>query len=85
MTRQRMRPEMAQKPSIATNIPVPVPLWDLDIQEIIGHNLESQGREEVNRLLHEGWVLLHIYTLTYPEDDVWRERPMAILGKPAKQ
>jgi hypothetical protein len=33
-------------------------------------------------MLQEGWVLLHIYTLRYPEDGVWRERPMAILGKP---
>jgi hypothetical protein len=40
-----------------------------------------RGREEVNRLLGEGWRLLHIYTLTYEEDGVWRERPMAILGR----
>lgn len=57
-------------------------LWDLDIEELAGHNIETQGREEVNKMLKEGWVLLHIYTLKYPEDDVWRERPMAILGKP---
>jgi hypothetical protein len=35
----------------------------------------------VNRLLQEGWRLLHIYTLKYQEAGVWRERPMAILGK----
>jgi hypothetical protein len=58
------------------------PLWGLDIVEITGHNLEAHGREEVNRLLQSGWLLLHIYTLKYPEDGVWRERPMAILGKP---
>ncbi len=57
-------------------------LWELDIIEVTGHNLEARGREEVNRLLAEGWRLLHIYTLRYREDDVWRERPMAILGKP---
>jgi hypothetical protein len=59
-----------------------LPLWQLDIGEVTGHNLEAHGREDVNRLLQEGWFLLHIYTLKYPEDGVWRERPMAILGKP---
>lgn len=58
------------------------PLWQLDIVEITGHNLEARGREEVNRLLESGWLLLHIYTLKYREDEVWRERPMAILGRP---
>ena len=56
-------------------------LWELGIKELTGHNIESQGREEVNRLLQEGWILLHIYTLKYREDGTWRERPMAILGK----
>ena len=60
----------------------PLPLWQLDIAELTGHNLEAKGREEVNRLLHAGWRLLHIYTLKYEEDGVWRERPMAILGRP---
>src|SRR5450759_4280018 len=59
-----------------------LPLWQLDIVELTGHNLEARGREEVNRLLETGWRLLHIYTLKYHEDEVWRERPMAILGKP---
>lgn len=59
-----------------------VPLWQLGIVEVTGHNLEARGREEVNRLLEEGWCLLHIYTLKYHEDGVWRERPMAILGRP---
>ena len=59
-----------------------LPLWQLDIEELTGHNLETRGREEVNRLLQTGWRLLHIYTLKYQEDGVWRERPMAILGKP---
>jgi hypothetical protein len=58
------------------------PLWQLDIAELTGHNLEARGREEVNRLLADGWQLLHIYTLKYREDGVWRERPMAILGRP---
>jgi len=57
-------------------------LWKLDIAELSGHNIEAHGREEVNRLLHEGWVLLHIYTLHYKDDGIWRERPMAILGWP---
>jgi hypothetical protein len=57
------------------------PLWDLGIGELAGHNIEAQGREEVNRLLKEGWVLLHIYTLHYHDDGIWRQRPMAILGR----
>jgi len=59
-----------------------LPLWQLDIVELTGHNIEARGREEVNRLLQEGWLLLHIYTLKYEEDGLWRERPMAILGRP---
>jgi hypothetical protein len=58
-----------------------LPLWQLDIVELTGHNLEARGREEVNRLLGAGWRLLHIYTLKYEEDGVWRERPMGILGR----
>jgi len=58
------------------------PLWQLDIAELAGHNIEARGREEVNRLLSEGWILLHLYTLKYEENGVWRERPMAILGRP---
>jgi hypothetical protein len=58
-----------------------LPLWQLDIVELIGHNLEARGRDEVNRFLQTGWRLLHIYTLKYREDGVWRERPMAILGR----
>ncbi len=58
-----------------------LPLWQLDIVELTGHNLEARGREEVNRLLEAGWRLLHIYTLRYEEDGVWRERPMGILGR----
>ena len=59
-----------------------MPLWELGISELAGHNIESAGRIEVNDMLKEGWLLLHIYTLRYPEDGVWRERPMAILGRP---
>lgn len=58
-------------------------LWELEIDEITGESLEAKNRNTVNQLLSEGWVLLHIYTLKYKEDDVWRERPMAIFGKPA--
>jgi FtsZ-binding cell division protein ZapB len=58
-----------------------IPLWQLDIAEVTGHNLEARGRDEVNRLLASGWRLLHIYTLKYQEAGVWRERPMAILGR----
>ncbi len=61
------------------------PLWDLRITELSGHNIEAQGREEVNRLLKEGWILLHIYTLHYHDDGVWRQRPMAILGRSAPE
>lgn len=59
-----------------------MPLWDLGIEELAGHNIETKGREEVNEKLKQGWLLLHIYTLTYKEDGLWRERPMAILGRP---
>jgi hypothetical protein len=58
------------------------PLWALNIVEITGHNIEARGRAEVNKLLQTGWLLLHIYTLRYQEDGVWRDRPMAILGRP---
>jgi hypothetical protein len=60
----------------------PSGLWALGITELDGHNLEAAGREEVNKKLADGWILLHIYTLKYREDSTWRERPMAILGKP---
>lgn len=61
----------------------PAPLWDLNITELQGHNIEAHGREEVNRMLREGWILLHIYTLHYHDDGIWRERPMVILGRSA--
>jgi hypothetical protein len=57
------------------------PLWQLDIVELTGHNLEAPGRVEVNQLLDAAWGLLHIYTLKYQEDGVWRERPMGIPGR----
>lgn len=62
-----------------------LPLWQLDIVEVTGHNLEARGREDVNRMLQEGWILLHVYTLRYEEDGIWRERPMAVLGRPRKK
>lgn len=68
-------------PKVPVNVVDMLPLWQLDIAELTGHNLEARGREEVNRLLEAGWRLLHIYTLKYQEDGVWRERPMAILGR----
>ncbi len=42
-------------------------------------------REDVNKLLKKGWVLLHIYTLKYKQNGIWRERPMAILGRPKRK
>jgi hypothetical protein len=57
------------------------PLWELNIDEIDGHNIEAAGREEVNGMLKIGWKILHIYTVKYRDGGVWRERPMAILGK----
>ena len=60
-------------------------LWDLDIAEITGHSLEAKDRDAVNQLLHEGWVLLHVYTLKYKQDSLWRQRPMGILGKPKQK
>ena len=68
-------------PKVPTNMVSLLPLWQLDVAELTGHNLEARGRKEVNRLLAAGWRLLHIYTLKYQEDGVWRERPMAILGR----
>ena len=62
-----------------------MPLWDLGIVELAGHNIETKGREEVNEKLKNGWILLHIYTLTYQEDGTWRDRPMVILGLPKNQ
>lgn len=70
-------------------VPSPTQLWTLGITEVTGQNLEVSGREEVNKLLRDGWILLHIYTLKYRDesdgDGTWRERPMAILGKPKKK
>ena len=81
----KRRQTRSQTPAPATTIPLrgdpAIPLWQIDIAEVTGHNLEARGREEVNRLLQDGWRLLYIYTLKYHEDGVWRERPMAILGK----
>ena len=63
------------------------PLWELGIAELAGHNIESVGREEVNKMLKKGWILLYIYTLKYHDHDdgVWRERPMAVLGRPKRK
>lgn len=52
------------KHKVAENAPVGVlealPLSQLDIGELTGHNLEVRGRKEVNRLLQAGWRLLRI-------------------------
>jgi hypothetical protein len=89
---KKIRPEKEAtrvSPEVSMSVIEKLPLWQLDIGELTGHNLESRGREDVNALLQTGWLLLHIYTLKYQEDGVWRERPMAILGKlrsqPAKE
>ena len=51
------------KPAAASRIRASVgaqPLWQFDFAEVTGHNLESRGRKEVNRLLAAGWRLLHV-------------------------
>ena len=80
MAKRKAHAEIAQD-AVQSGVLEGIPLWQLDIIELKGHNLEARGREEVNRLLDAGWRLLHIYTLKYDEDGVWRERPMAILGR----
>ncbi len=81
MPKKEKLPTAAELASAVTGFP----LWQLGIAELTGHNLEARGRDEVNRLLQQGWILLHVYTLKYQEDGVWRERPMAILGRPGRQ
>jgi hypothetical protein len=61
---------------------LPDGLWQFEFAEVTGHNLEARGRKVVNQLLEAGWRLLHIYTLRYEENGIWRDRPMAILGRP---
>jgi hypothetical protein len=75
------RTKSNKRGGLPIDVPESEPLWHLDFAEVTGHNLEARGREEVNRLLQAGWRLLHIYTLKYEEDGVWREPPMAILGR----
>lgn len=77
----RKKPTEEERNRVLTGVLETLPLWQLDVAEVTGHNLEARGREEVNGLLQEGWRLLHIYTLKYEEGGVWRERPMAILGR----
>lgn len=86
--------EMMAGQNSPASLPVPLgkPLWELGINELAGRNLESSGRRDVNDMLQDGWILLHIYTLRYPERQgprspraVWRERPMAILGRAAQE
>jgi hypothetical protein len=80
MAKQDLRASQSEAADLQAAV-VGLPLWQLDIVELTGHNIEARGREEVNQLLRQGWRLLHIYTLKYAEDGVWRERPMAILGR----
>jgi hypothetical protein len=72
------------KNQLPDTVSVSTELWSLGISELAGRNLETAGREEVNQMLADGWLLLHIYTLKYREDGEWRERPMAILGRSGK-
>lgn len=85
-------PEDALAKPTPNDLPLPLgkPLWELGITELAGRNLEAAGRNDVNDMLQHGWVLLHIYTLRYPDREtprgpryIWRERPMAILGRAA--
>ena len=80
MAKRKTITEMAEN-TVPIGLLERLPLWQLDIVEVTGHNLEARGREEANRLLEAGWRLLHIYTLKYEEDGTWRERPMGILGR----
>ncbi len=58
-------------------------LWELEIEQLEGRSLEKKGREEINEMLSEGWLLLSVYTLRFKDgEDTWLERPMAILGLP---
>lgn len=76
---------MARKNSNFAHIMHILPLWELNIKEVTGRNLEAHGRTLVNKLLKKGWILIHVYTLRYKQNGVWRERPMAILGKPSEK
>ncbi len=80
MVKQNTNAEMPVE-KVPTALVETIPLWQLDIAEVTGHNLEARGRDEVNRLLGSGWRMLLIYTLKFQEGGVWRERPMAILGR----
>jgi hypothetical protein len=58
-----------QKSALSTAFPQ-VPLWQLGITELTGHNIEAEGRVKVNELLKNGWILLYIYILIYEEDGI---------------
>jgi hypothetical protein len=83
MAKEKLHPRESDALALETAL-VGLPLWQLDMAELTGHNIEARGREEVNELLQQGWLLLHIYTLKYQKEGVWRERPMAILGRPRR-
>lgn len=44
-------------------------LWEYEIKEVEGKTLEKKGREEVNFMLDDGWILLSVYTLRYKDGD----------------
>jgi len=56
-------------------------IWNIGVKELTAKSLEASTRDEVNDMLADGWILLHVYTLKYREGNVWRERPMAVLGR----
>lgn len=65
------------------NLEEKMALWELEILHVDGRSLERKGRDDINEMLSEGWVILSVYTLRYKgSDDTWLERPMAILGYP---
>ena len=59
-----------------------IALWEFEIQQVEGKSLERKGRDEINDMLLDGWIMLSVYTLRFKNDDIWLERPMAILGLP---
>ncbi len=56
----RKRARSNKEGDLRIGTPESEPLWRMDFAEATGHNLEARGREEVNRPLQAGWLLLHI-------------------------
>ena len=59
MAKQKLGPRENDALALETAL-VGLPLWQLDMAELTGHNIEARGREQVNELLQPGWLLLHI-------------------------